>query len=266
MVIVDVGTRLVAAGVAGQHDVEPLRREGLVDFGRRYVERHADNALVGLARELSQPRDVAHEQAPKAPDAGVGPRANAHGTVLVIELQFACETDADAEERLPAWRRAGMLDAELRVGRGFDNGPQDGQVFPPAAGHDAVDRNIPRRGLAILGRQHPEHFVRTAAGKGEEALDAIRRRRHDRQSAGPHVLEEMLPHVPEAAAADDVARRGSVGRHRHGLCQLADSRNEFWENAFARAAIESVLKVDGDHTGTLSAAQRIVHWAFRGVE
>src|SRR5205085_140102 len=62
-----------------------------------------------------------------------------------------------------------------------------------------------------LVEQHPDRLRRGPRRARQEALDALDRRRHDRQAVGPRALQEMLVELVQAPREDDLVRRGLCG-------------------------------------------------------
>ena len=249
-----------AAGVARDRHRVVSRRKSHLDAVRFPAdllqdilvlrEHHAPGVavgrLVGLVRQ--EAGDVAQVQAPEASDGCVRHEAVAQSALRIVEAKLLDKRAVEHDQRVAARRVAAVLDAVLGVAHGFDRRDEHRHVLGTAAGHHAVDRDVPDSGGALVGEQDAEAFVRVALGKTQERFDFLARWRHDRQPVGEFVLVEIAIHFLETAFHHDIARAGfgllADGRGRDG--QIVD---DALQRHFQHVAPQLVLGFGADVAG-----------------
>jgi outer membrane receptor protein involved in Fe transport len=223
-------------------------------LGQRDIHAQADRSLVGVVRRKAQADQVTQEHAREAADARVGLASNPHDCGLVIEAELLDDRAVDDDHRLQSRRRAEVACIEIRLRHRFDDTDQDRHVLGAAAGHDAVYRHRPDRRLAVLGLNHAQHLVRVAVGETQEGLDALDRRRDDRQPVGPLLLEEVLVDLVQRALEHDGARLGLDHFLRNGYRprQLGD---DIGDQDFGGITAQFFVALRHDHTGEFRDAK-----------
>jgi hypothetical protein len=102
----------------------------------------------------------------------------------------------DHHERRAAGARRRTVQRELGVADGGKRRAHHREVLRPAAGHDRIDRRVPRRDRAVPHRLVEQHRVGPPRSAREHPLHERRGGRHDRQAIRPALGEAGLDRLP----------------------------------------------------------------------
>ena len=162
------------------------------------AERIAARSREGGAVETAghRPQDVAHHEAERPADRGVGAKAGPEAPALTCDVELAAYRPVHDHDlgRTSQCRRRRVGDVAFIEQRPH-RGQHDGHVVGPAARHHGVDGHLLGVHRDLAGGHVADDVRGFDAARHEEFGDPLRRGREDGEAIGPAAVEVRLAEV-----------------------------------------------------------------------